>query len=289
MQTPPGLRRHALGRDGVFTIGDAVEHGLTRSGVHRRLKAGLWTPHSRGVYTLADHPVTARTRARLAVAAAGKNAVLSGLGAAWWHKIVDDPPKRFTVTAPRSRHGTRIEDVRVRYRTLDDAETVTRDHLPITCLPLTVLEAAVEGDSQILDNALLLRRVSIEQLCKAGRRRRNKEDAAEIAALIARVGEGARSEAERRAVAVLRQAGLSGFVCNHPVGGYFVDVAYLDALLAVEIDGMAFHRDADTFQRDRRRRNELIALGWTVLNFTWADLQERPEYVVACVRTALDV
>ncbi len=81
---------------------------------------------------------------------------------------------------------------------------------------------------------------------------------------------------------------MEGWVCNHPVGGYFVDVAFPDRMLAVEIDGMAFHRDAETFQRDRRRRNDLIALGWTVLNYTWADLTERPGgYVVERVRQAL--
>ncbi|MCR8896913.1 DUF559 domain-containing protein [Gordonia sp. GONU] len=287
MQTPSRLRQHALARDGVVTFADAVEFGLTKSGVHRRVGSGLWTPQSRGVYTLADHPVTPRTRARLAVAAGGVDAALSGLGAAWWHGIVDDPPKKFTVTAPRSRHGSPVDGVRVRYRPLVDAETVTRDHLLVTSLPLSVLEASVESDSSVLDAALLLRRVSMEQLRTAAARRRGKADSAEIAMLMAGVETGARSAAERLAVDLLRDGGVEGWVCNHPVGGYFVDVAFPDRMLAVEIDGMAFHRDAETFQRDRRRRNDLIALGWTVLNYTWADLTERPGYVVERVRQAL--
>ncbi|GAB87688.1 DUF559 domain-containing protein [Gordonia rubripertincta] len=287
MHTPPRLRRHALARDGVVAIADALEFGMTRSAIRRRVESGLWTPQTRGVFTLADHPVTPRTRARLAVAAVGSGAALSGLGAAWWHGIVDEPPKRFTVTAPRSRHRSPVEGVRVRYRQLEDAETVTRDHLLVTSLPLSVLEASVEDDGKILDNALLLRRVSIEQLRAAAVRRRNKEDAARVAALVAGVEEGARSAAERLAVQVLRDGGLDDFVCNHAVGGYFVDVAFPAEKLAVEIDGMAFHRDAETFQRDRSRRNDLIALGWTVLNFTWADLRGRPEYVVERVRQAL--
>jgi very-short-patch-repair endonuclease len=287
VQTPPRLRRHALTRDGVVTIAEALEFGLTKSGIHRRVGAGVWTPQSRGVYTLADHPLTPRTRARLAVAAVGNDAALSGVGAAWWHGIVDEPPKRFTVTAPRSRHGSPVDGVQVRYRALADAETVTRDHLVVTSLPLSVLEASVESGSSILDAALLLRRVSIEQLRTAAERRRRKEDATEIAALVAGVEAGARSEAERLAVDLLRQGGVDGFVCNHPVGGYYVDVAFPERMLAVEIDGMAFHRDAETFQRDRRRRNDLIALGWTVLNYTWADLRERPAYVVERVRQAL--
>lgn len=232
-------------------MADALEFGLTRSGVRRRVDSGDWIPHSRGVYTLADHPTTSTTRARLAVASVGSCAALSGLGAAWWHGLADGPPKKFTVTAPRSRHCTPVEGVRVRRRRLADAEVATRKELLVTALPLSVLEAAVESDSGILDNALLVRKVSVRQLRVAADRRRGKEDGAEIAALVDGVESGARSVAERLAVDVLSAGGVSGWSCGHPAGGYFIDLAFPDRKLAVEIDGMAFHRDAETFQRDR--------------------------------------
>ena len=56
--------------------------------------------------------------------------------------------------------------------------------------------------------------------------------------------------------------------------------------VALEVDGMAYHVDVDVdrFRRDRLRRNDLVALGWTVLRFTWADLTERPGYVIAMIR-----
>jgi very-short-patch-repair endonuclease len=57
--------------------------------------------------------------------------------------------------------------------------------------------------------------------------------------------------------------------------------------LAIEIDGWAYHSDVDRFQRDRRRQNVLVALGWTVLRFTWADLTQRPGYVTAAIRGQL--
>jgi very-short-patch-repair endonuclease len=41
------------------------------------------------------------------------------------------------------------------------------------------------------------------------------------------------------------------------------------------------------FQRDRRRQNRLIAAGWTVLRFTWWDLTERPDDVLAQIRAAV--
>jgi hypothetical protein len=85
------------------------------------------------------------------------------------------------------------------------------------------------------------------------------------------------------------QAGITGWVANHPVwhDGELVavlDVALILRQVAVEIDGWAFHSDVDRFQRDRERQNALISLGWTVLRFTWADLAHRPEYVASTVR-----
>jgi very-short-patch-repair endonuclease len=49
----------------------------------------------------------------------------------------------------------------------------------------------------------------------------------------------------------------------------------------VEIDGFGCHRDVKAFQHDRTRRNRLVAAGWTVLNYTWADLLERPHQVTS--------
>ena len=96
------------------------------------------------------------------------------------------------------------------------------------------------------------------------------------------------SEAERVAQALLLAAGVSGWVSGHPllVGGRVVavlDVAFPEVLLAIEIDGWAWHSDPERFQHDRQRQNALVAAGWTVLRFTWADLIERPDQVVATV------
>jgi very-short-patch-repair endonuclease len=38
--------------------------------------------------------------------------------------------------------------------------------------------------------------------------------------------------------------------------------------LVIEVDGWAYHRTPDRFQRDRERQNRLVAAGWTVLRFT---------------------
>ncbi len=84
------------------------------------------------------------------------------------------------------------------------------------------------------------------------------------------------------------EGGLTGWVANMPAHGYVIDFAFPDVKVAIEIDGFAFHRDTQTFQRDRMKRKLLTAQGWTVLNFTWVDLVERPAEVIADVRAALE-
>jgi len=129
--------------------------------------------------------------------------------------------------------------------------------------------------------------VTVDDLVATYQRRRRCKGAADMAAMLVLAGSGARSAAERLTVDVFAEHGIEGWVANHPVGSFEIDFAFLDRMVAVEIDGMAYHRDVSAFQRDRTRRNTLITAGWTVLNFTWADLVERPGYVAAQVNHAL--
>ena len=45
--------------------------------------------------------------------------------------------------------------------------------------------------------------------------------------------------------------------------------------------------DVDRFRADRSKGNALVRAGWKLLRFTWHDLINRPEYVVAEIRAAL--
>ncbi len=66
-----------------------------------------------------------------------------------------------------------------------------------------------------------------------------------------------------------------------------VDVAWPQHRLVVETDGFAFHADRRSYGADRRRGNVLVLAGWRVLRFSWEDVVERPQDVVAAVREAL--
>ena len=66
-----------------------------------------------------------------------------------------------------------------------------------------------------------------------------------------------------------------------------VDLAFPDLRIAIEYDGREVHERQDVFHRDRRRQNDLVRAGWTVLRFTAADLRFGASGAVAQVLEAV--
>ncbi|NNG34599.1 DUF559 domain-containing protein [Nakamurella aerolata] len=100
------------------------------------------------------------------------------------------------------------------------------------------------------------------------------------------------SAAEALAHKVFRSGGLTGWTANHPVAcegnRYFVDIAFRECKLAIEIDGRQFHdRTPSEFESERLRSLRLAKAGWTVLRITYWMLVNRPEEVLASVRAVL--
>ena len=69
---------------------------------------------------------------------------------------------------------------------------------------------------------------------------------------------------------------------------YKVDIAFVAAKVAIEINGWAVHRLPDRGRADYAKAADLQAAGWIVLTFTWHDLVDRPHQVLTRVRAALN-
>lgn len=271
-----------------MTLTQALEVGLSRHAVNRRVKSGLWRQCSRGVYFVDDRPFTDAARLRAAVWGHGEHAVASGLAAAWWHGLTMFAPDVVEVTTPRNGSGRCRPGSRLRRRDLVPADIVERRGLRVTAVQLTVVEAAVRvrGGAKILDRALQ-NNMELRELWRAHLRNKGRHGSPAARMLLQAAADGAQSEAERLFVRLLKQAGITGWRANHRVGGYRVDVAFLRQKVAVEIDGFAFHSSSDDFHRDRLRQNDIALAGWQVLRFTWLDLTEYPERVIATLRSAI--
>jgi len=278
------LRHH----DGIITGAQARTAGLSQDAIERKVRSGSWRRCSRGVFFADDRPFTDSARIRAAVWAHGNRATASGLAAAWWLDLARFAPEVVEVTVPRVSNHPRRPGIRLRRRDLCPADVIERGGLRVTALPLTVIEAAVRrgGGPKLMDSALQ-RRVELRALWNAHLRNKGRHGAPAARLLLQAADGGARSEAERLMAALLRNAGITGWKANYPVAGYLVDFGFPGPKVAIEIDGLAFHSDAEDFQQDRIRQNAIALAGWQVLRFTWLDLTEYPDRVLAEVRRAI--
>lgn len=278
------LRRH----DGVVTLSQAREAGLNKHTVSRYVRSGRWRRCSKGVYFADDRPFSDASRVRAAVWGCGDRAAASGLAAAWWFGLTQFAPTVVEVTVPRDSNGRVHDGSRVRRRDLADTDIAEVRGLRVTAFSLTAIEAAVRRrDGAKLLDAALQRDVRLSGLWQTHLRNKGRYGSPAARLLLQAAGDNAHSHAERLVVGILRRAGVTGWLANYPVGDYRVDIAFYEAKVAIEIDGFAFHSDHEAFQNDRVRQNTLTLKGWQVLRFTWLDLTEYPERVLATILSAI--
>lgn len=90
-----------------------------------------------------------------------------------------------------------------------------------------------------------------------------------------------RSEAERRFLELIRAARLPEPEANVNLGRYEVDFLWRNEKLIVEVDGYAFHSSRSSFERDRRKDQELGAAGYRVIRITWRQITDEGAAVIA--------
>jgi len=278
------LRRH----DGVITRAQALTAGISDDAIGRRVRSGHWLRCAPGVFFVDDRPFSDAARVRSAVWSCGPAATASGLAAAWWLGVTHYAPETVEVTVPKVSNHRKRDGVRVRRRDLLPQDIIERGGLRVTALPLTVIEAATRrgGGAKLMDTALQ-RHVELTKLWDAHLRNKGRHGSPAARILLLAAEDGARSQAERLFVKLLRGNKITGWKANFPVAGYKVDVVFPAAKLAIEVDGWAYHSSADDFENDRKRQNAISLLGYQILRFTWLDLTEYPDRVLAEIQNAL--
>ena len=259
-------------QDGVITLAQARGHGMSPDAVERMVKSGRWRRLHLGVYQSVDHKPSAASRLRAGVFATG--GVAHGLSAAWWHGLVDTAPSVHTVTIPPKRRIEAPRGVRIRRTKLDAADQVKLKGVATTTIPLTVLEV---GDSILIDQ-VLQRGVTIAGLNRALERNARRAGMKRARALVAVAASGGRSEAERLAHRIMRP--IPGWRAQLPVGPYWLDVAFEDIKLGIEVDGWRWHKDSRRNSEDLKRQNALVNAGWRLLRFDWHRLNSDPAGVL---------
>jgi len=267
---------------GLITGAQARRLGLSRDAVLHRVERGDWERIRVGLFRLRGSVRTWEQDALAATLAGGTNTWAShftGLRI-WGYRGFDAHPVEVTVTLDRR---PRIAGVRVhRSGTLVEADLRRVGVLPVLSAARILVDVSSRFDESVLgslvDDGLRRRVLTLAGLHAVARRlptiapgRSPKVMEALLRERIAGFHPGD-SELEASVLRVLIRAGFPPPVQQHRVEAfghtYFLDLAYPEAKLAIEVDGFEFHRGRGAFDHDRARQNDLVAAGWTVVRFT---------------------
>jgi very-short-patch-repair endonuclease len=280
------ISRLAGQQHGVVTSAQLVAAGWSKDQISGRARAGSLRALHRGVY-LVGPLETPRTAAMAAALATG--GVISHYPAAvlWdWR-----PPREGAIHVTLPTGGHNRPGIVVHRATLDPRDVTRRHGIPVTSAARTILDlAATEPQAELeraLNEAQLQRRVTPHSLNEQFSRYPRHRGTAALKEAIRTEPRLTRSEAERCALDLIRKAGLPMPETNVRIAGHEVDVLWREQKLVVEIDGFEFHSMRSSFERDRRRDQELVAAGYRVIRVTWRQLTHQPEAVVATLATAL--
>lgn len=286
---------------GIVTRRQAMKKlGMSTSAVDRRLRSGEWLRVAPATFRNVHYPET--WEAEVMAACLSLDAVASHRTAARLWDMEGIPWGGVEVTQSAQRPTGRERRGLVLHEStqMHLAERTLRSGVPTTGVGRTLLDAAgVVSFGQLefaLDSVLRRKRATAEQLWAVlyAHAVRGRNGIQRFRLLLQnRLGDGATPDSlfNRGIARLLVDAGLRSpdleylvFNGDQPVAR--VDLAWPEAMLAIEGDSITHHFDHVSFQRDRTKRNELQVLGWQVLAFTWRDFTQRPNWLVRTVRSA---
>jgi very-short-patch-repair endonuclease len=273
---------------GVVTLAQAMACGMSRDTVRRRVRDHRWEQLYPRVHLVGGHRLTGESRVWAAWLWAGERATVAGPAAAFRHGMLATAPDVVDLILPADLHRRAPSGIRLHRHDLSPVDRAGIDGLELTARPLTVLETAIAipDGSTFLDRALQ-RHVRFPTVYRAYCRHLGRPGWRRVRDLLIAAADRADSAAERLLVRILRAGGVTGWVLGFPFPPWRIDLAFPQQKVAIEVDGWAWHVDAERFRNDRRKQNALVRAGWDPLRFTWHDLDGRPTAVLTEIRDTL--
>jgi very-short-patch-repair endonuclease len=292
VRTHRALAELAKRQHGVVSAAQLAELGYSPYAVARANASGRLHRLHRGVYAVGHTCLSWHGHCLAAVLACGTDAVASHRSAAWLWGVLPRRPARLDVSAPTRRH--RRPFARVHYAALTDADRASREGIPITALPRTLLDVAATASPAALDRTIeraealgAFDLLAVDDLLGragrhpgAGRLRRALAIYRDEPAFL-------RSRLERRFLDAVRARGLPRPSVNRNVAGYELDFYWERERFAVELDVFATHGSRRSFEEDRARDVALKLLGIESIRLTGHRLEREPREALESVATLL--
>ncbi len=287
-------------RHGVITDADLISLGGTPGQIRRWIHKGHYRRVLPGVVAIGGAPRTWKQQASAAASWGGAGCAISGPSAfrvrgfdGFSRSMIE-----LSITSKKDRRAVPFKVHRVDRHLLSEIETV--DGIPITSVNRTIVDLAAVNHLRT-ERSLHegLRRNLITEGSffifvedESMRGRRGIARARSIALALTGTEHLTATDVEQKLAADIWRSDLPKPELQFPImlsteKNYF-DFAYPAAMLAIEVDGYAWHGGRKSFERDRERDVESGLLGWTVLRFTWAQVMFKPDYVLGAIRLHLE-
>jgi very-short-patch-repair endonuclease len=296
----PAVAAIADEHHGVFSHTHARGARLTEEEIRLRRGTGEWILLYEGVYPMAGAPPTWRGNLLAACWAGGFRAAASHRSAAALWNLAGARRTTAEITCPRWKRARHDGLVVHESTVLERIDMTLVDGIPVTTPERTLLDLGATCHHTVVEIAMdaaerrgLVTNASVREVLRRLSRRGRRGVRTLRAVLDARAGRNAvpESEMETRLVQLLRRQGLPEPVLQHEirVGSHVVgrvDAAYPDVKLALEYDSFTHHSGRQALVLNSERRNRLLALGWTTITVTAADVRNGGAVVAAAVRNS---
>lgn len=284
---------------GLVTVDDLERLGVPRRRFEVLVRNGFVHRVGRGVYAVSGAPDTWERRVAAGLLILGPSSVVSHAAAARLHGL-----DRWTTcdvaefTVPRAqRSGAGVPGVVHTTSHLDRLDVVTVGPYRVTSATRTIIDLARAGASRIrleaaIDSAVRAGLTTPSVLARRidALRGRGRWGCRLLEDLV--VDSGGHSRLERLFLRLVREAGLPRpvtQVVHRSQGRHIarVDFLFPEFGVVVEVSGRHGHTSPSERAHDAQRRNDLQELGRSVYEYTWADVTDRPQYVVATLSRRL--
>jgi hypothetical protein len=283
----------AATQDGVFSVDQAAEVGVDRRRLSRAEDAGLLVRRHPRVHAFAGIAPTPQSAIRAAtLQVTGSRA--SHESALTLHRVPSIPFEVAVSVGFGAAH--RHDGIRVhRYRRLPDEHSVEVDGIPTTTIERAVVDvASVFGRARLehlVDQLTITsRRASVGAIGRALRQvdRRGRLGIGALGEVldVRRPSEPApRSRLERRVDGLLATAPLPRPLHENPLPSQselpgFVDRAWTEAMLILEIDGQSWHAREASMAKERARDRAAASVGWQTIRVLDEEVADCPTQVI---------
>jgi Transcriptional regulator, AbiEi antitoxin len=283
------IARIASAAHGLVTHQQLLRAGITPAEIRSRRRSGLLITEYRGVCRVGHRAPTVEARYLAAVLACGDKALLSGAAAAHLLGLLKGPAPAPEVTAPSKR---RVKGVRTRRSPrMDPAAGIRWRGVPVTSVAQTLVDLAAVLDENALARACheagVQHGTTPAKVAAILDRHPSVKGSGKLRRILLGDTRVTLSKVESRFLAWMRAADLPLPETNRVAGGRRVDCRWPAQRLTVELDSYRYHSSRHAWEQDRLREREAHARGDDFRRYTYGDVFESPELMLAELRTLL--